>query len=840
MVVHMRDRNGQRYHPARIKCYPGVVLKVAVRPTPTLPSSSNDDGSSHRIEDIQPPEYSDSSTDTLITGINATMRLAPRLFLVLPYGGEPLDGKTTTISTFRVHFMCYGGEVLPHRSTGNSVDEEIPDHFHLCGHPGYELERSTEFFDRYGVYVLNLLQMLKHGFPVHGHTVASLQDLEYRGIDRVSGDDTPLTGVCKDLESSVDKMISYLLLLKACNQKTFEEHVRTGDLDDMIAGQLDLSDVVSFLKDVPENETSDTERGNPSIGGLYRGVLSESRKGSWRRRGSGADQDQSQTTEVWLCQQHYTATFGTTELKQLEEFTVSLNGGKYDLESGRLKLTLNPTKPAPVALLATLLRQTRHIHTLDLTLNWDASFQDFQVLRDCILGMEQLRELSLDCGDYTGPMTDFVNRGKRMDPLAHLLMKSKLRTIRFVRVDSLFARSMAFIAPQSTHLEEVHLDAMFEPTLHSEKLATLLRKSPGLKTLSLRCSKAGFCETIETVKNLLPTHQSFQILELSNPNFTIVSDRTEPGSLLLDPVKRGESSKNSIGDVLERYGAYLNKVVIDDQFTNDDIARLDKVTQQQDIRLKRIDIIVDWHMFKIPEMTTEGKYSLGKLLRRLYNASTASLPPSDGSISQLSMSQSSFRTALLSKPSSSTPVQEPLTITFKTQHGYMKWFPFVGEILPFLTSFELKYYDFNKSIECLNISSLHMSSSPDKAYHCHSVLKTFIFRGSYSKPTDPAIKALVRILSLCPHLETLHVIRTLYTQSQLEEFLGVLDYRRLKVLNLKGNPFGFDVRFPYNTVLPRDAVLQELTMTSSRMPQELKTTFVDEMEEWLPSCKVFV
>jgi len=133
-----------------------------------------------------------------------------------------------------------------------------------------------------------------------------------------------------------------------------------------------------------------------------------------------------------------------------------------------------------------------------------------------------------------------------------------------------------------------------------------------------------------------------------------------------------------------------------------------------------------------------------------------------------------------------------------------------------------------------------MTSSLDKVYHCHSVLKTFIFRGSYSKPTDRAMKALVRILSLCPHLETLHVIRILYTQSQLEEFLGVLDYRRLKVLNLKGTPFGFDLRFPYNTVLPRDAVLQELTMTSSRMSQEVKTTFVDEMEEWLPSCKVFV
>jgi hypothetical protein len=602
--------------------------------------------------------------------------------------------------------MCYGGEALPLRSTGNSIDEEIPDHVHLCGHPGYELERSTEFFDRYGVYVLNLLQMLKHGFPVHGHTVASLQDLEYRRVDRVSRDDTvsPWTGVCKDLESGVDKMISYLLLLKACSQKTFEEHVRTGDLDDMIAGQLDLSDIVSFLKDVPESETGDVVRRNPSIGGLYRGVLGESRKGSWRRRGSGVDQDQSQATEVWLCQHHYTATFGTTELKQLEE-TVSLNGGKYDLESGRLKLTLSATKSTPVALFATLLRQTRHIHTLDLTLNWDASFQHFQVLRDCILGMEQLRELRLDCGDYTGPMTDFVNRGKRMDPLANLLMKSKLRTIRFVRVDSLFTRSMAFTAPQPTHLEEVHLDAMFEPTLHSEKLATLLGKSPGLKTLSLRCSKTGFCETIETVKNLLPTHQSFQILELSNPNFTIVSDRTEPGSLLLDPVKRGESSKNSIVDVLERYGAYLNKVVIDDQFTNDDIARLDKVTQQQDIRLKRIDIIVDWHVFKIPEMTTEGKYSLEKLLRRLYNASTASIPPFDGSISQPSMSLSSSRTALLSKPSSSTPVQEPLTITFKTQHGYMRWHSFVGEILPFLTSVEVKYYDFNKSIECLNIST---------------------------------------------------------------------------------------------------------------------------------------
>jgi len=42
--------------------------------------------------------------------------------------------------------------------------EVLPQHVRLSNHPGYRIKRPYEFVQKYGDYILSLLQMIKHGY----------------------------------------------------------------------------------------------------------------------------------------------------------------------------------------------------------------------------------------------------------------------------------------------------------------------------------------------------------------------------------------------------------------------------------------------------------------------------------------------------------------------------------------------------------------------------------------------------------------------------------------------------------------------------------------------------
>ncbi|KAG0237904.1 hypothetical protein BGX31_003401 [Mortierella sp. GBA43] len=79
----------------------------------------------------------------------------PYLFIVLPFGtiarwdDDPLSNK------FGLHFLCDPGKDL---QTDNAM---IPHRPHLTDHPGYEIARPAEFFQRFGSYVLIVMKALR-------------------------------------------------------------------------------------------------------------------------------------------------------------------------------------------------------------------------------------------------------------------------------------------------------------------------------------------------------------------------------------------------------------------------------------------------------------------------------------------------------------------------------------------------------------------------------------------------------------------------------------------------------------------------------------------------------
>ncbi|KAF9921880.1 hypothetical protein FBU30_008048 [Linnemannia zychae] len=103
----------------------------------------------------------------------------PRLFVVLPASYEAWDLRNMWMERFRLYFLCECDEECKSETdhatsssqlaiTSSSLAQRIPgeNRIHLAKHDGYEISRPTEFFDRYGPYILGMLKFLRHCLAV--------------------------------------------------------------------------------------------------------------------------------------------------------------------------------------------------------------------------------------------------------------------------------------------------------------------------------------------------------------------------------------------------------------------------------------------------------------------------------------------------------------------------------------------------------------------------------------------------------------------------------------------------------------------------------------------------
>ncbi|KAF9081838.1 hypothetical protein BGX29_004238, partial [Mortierella sp. GBA35] len=131
----------------------------------------------------------------------------PRLFIVLPKDTSAWDPVNILNNQFRLYFLCECGE---HTKVLNGDNTNIPHHIHLAKHEGYDLQRPKEFFQKYGRYMLTLLEMIKYGVTIAGFAVPALAavsapgaiDIFKNSLDTVS-------------QSAVNQSIEYLQSLSS-------------------------------------------------------------------------------------------------------------------------------------------------------------------------------------------------------------------------------------------------------------------------------------------------------------------------------------------------------------------------------------------------------------------------------------------------------------------------------------------------------------------------------------------------------------------------------------------------------------------------------------------------
>ncbi|KAG0228365.1 hypothetical protein BGX31_006595, partial [Mortierella sp. GBA43] len=229
----------------------------------------------------------------------------PRLFIVLPKTEGMLDKITNPFShQFRVYFLCECG--------AHTMDENSKTHheIHLAKHEGYDLEKPNEFFERYGSYVLTLLNMIKYGVTAAGLIVPPLSGLKI--VEGIDASQQHMDYLKKNIGPLVDNTISYLDGKKRKTELGEESASSRTEFSQLEALEgADLRQLESYLK------VKDSGR---VLANLYRIVTSEGHV-------------------KWVCIDHYKATYRASSIQHLKE-VVSINRGTFIEETGRIEIKI--------------------------------------------------------------------------------------------------------------------------------------------------------------------------------------------------------------------------------------------------------------------------------------------------------------------------------------------------------------------------------------------------------------------------------------------------------------------------------------------------------------------
>ncbi|KAI9232403.1 MAG: hypothetical protein BYD32DRAFT_491267 [Podila humilis] len=266
-------------------------------------------------------EYRNTCYHTLHGDSRGNELVTSALFLTLPSDLNSWNGLDPSTHQFRLHFLC-------DNNNRDTIPENLPQHVHLSNHPGYSLRQPEEFFQKYGDYILRMLQMIKHGYTDNDYDIPPLDTL------KILWDcDSNIIGSCltMDIESLVDRAISYFQELSLPKWK--EKLGLTHDQSAAIKTYLDVQD------------------GNSAESNLYR-CISERR------------------SIYWKCEAHAHQSLSSQSLEHLREF-VHFHGGHVNMQQARIRVELGSIDESDQ--FRTLLCNVKHTFDVSIKLCWEAT-----------------------------------------------------------------------------------------------------------------------------------------------------------------------------------------------------------------------------------------------------------------------------------------------------------------------------------------------------------------------------------------------------------------------------------------------------------------------------------
>ncbi|KAG0299649.1 hypothetical protein BGZ98_009869 [Dissophora globulifera] len=345
----------------------------------------------------------------------------PRLFIVLPKTSNFKGTITKSFSRqFQLFFLCECGEhTMPAGCT-------TPHEVHLANHEGYDLKMPTEFFAKYGKYLLTMLQMVKYGVVVAGVIVPSLAQLKLvEGVEEVQ----KTFKFTKDTFGGlVDQSIKFLTSQTDKLLANRELDVGDGKLQPEVLQGANLRQLMNYL------EVTDKER---TLGNLNRITTIEGHV-------------------KWVCNKHYRQTESETQAQQLQDI-VEVNRGTYIEDDRKVEIKLESSVQAK-QFYETLIRGER-INELDITLAWDASMDDLKTLALSVT-KAKITNLTINGTFFDGgPTIDGLNRLRRYAPLAQLMSNGDIQALHFRGFEDFFQRVPESSVTWSPRLRTLSLES---------------------------------------------------------------------------------------------------------------------------------------------------------------------------------------------------------------------------------------------------------------------------------------------------------------------------------------------------------------------------------------------
>lgn len=417
----------------------------------------------------------------------------PRLFIVLPKEDttktEKQDRgiKNQSTRTFKLHFHCECGD---HAKTvdGQATNANLKHEIHIARHEGYDIERPTEFFDKYGSYILTLLQMLKYGVAIAGVTVPPLSRLQI--VDSLENDAEDIDRIFKDIGTSIESSIAYIEGLTGSQSQPSspEPDMSANSLTPVGPETLEAADFCqldSFLN---------TENDGRVLGNLYRTVTAEGHA-------------------KWVCFDHHRE---NNKANAPQDFRNAVNevGGEYREATGSVTVSLE--SPTIAKKFYKALSLSRVVQELDITLCWYFSMQDLCELRDAIKSTTTFHvRLDGKNGDSLPP--DTLNNGRRFEPVLQMLSGGNLRKFELTGWEEFLGSISNIPAPLSVRELRIDVCSHEEWSEHASRFVEILQASPLLTKLNMHVAK-GFKAVLD------PLVASLERCKLSQGLMLVVRD----------------------------------------------------------------------------------------------------------------------------------------------------------------------------------------------------------------------------------------------------------------------------------------------------------------------------
>ncbi|KAF9981657.1 hypothetical protein BGZ65_003707 [Modicella reniformis] len=388
----------------------------------------------------------------------------PRLFIVLPKAVGLRDKFKGLLSDqFRLYFLCECGT-----HTMSEVSK-TPHEIHLAKHEGYDLDQPTEFFERYGSYVLTLMQMIKYGIVAAGLVVPPLAN--FKIVDGLDTAQKHLEYLKKNIAPLVEDTIGFLQDIKSNNEMGSElatDHTEFEQLEALEGA--DLRQLGSYLK---------VKDKGCVLGNLYRIVTPEGHV-------------------KWVCFDHYKTSYRESAIRQLRDI-IEINNGRFIEEKGRIEIGITSNTLAKQFYDAMV--KARGIQELDITLKWDATMDNLRSLCNAITKANVIH-LTVDGTHFKSSALDLINRSQRYDPILQLASNSRVQSLHLQGFDAFFSRISKSSLASAPKFRAFVMDSGFPPNEKTIKsFNDFLEQCPSLTILKLKIDQHSITRTTSDILN---------------------------------------------------------------------------------------------------------------------------------------------------------------------------------------------------------------------------------------------------------------------------------------------------------------------------------------------------